>query len=52
MSGPRLILAFLVIAAVATAVSGSVWGGVIVAALELGFWGLTRYMTNGRRHHP
>jgi hypothetical protein len=49
MNGPGLVLAFLVIAIVAIAVSGSVWGGVIVAALELGFWGVTRYLRGGRR---
>jgi hypothetical protein len=51
MNGRGLVLAFLVIAAVAIAISGSVWGGVIVAALELGFWGLTRYLRGERRLH-
>jgi hypothetical protein len=49
MAGPGLVLAFLIIAVVAVAISGSVWGGIIVAALELGFWGLTRYLRGGRR---
>ena len=49
MNGPGLVLAFLIIAIAALAVSGSVWGGVIVAALELGLWGVTRYLRGGRR---
>ena len=49
MNGAGLVLALLVIAIVAIAVSGSVWGGVIVAALELGFWGVTRYLAGGSR---
>jgi hypothetical protein len=49
MNGPGLVLAFLVIAIAAIAVSGSVWGGVIVAALELGFWGVIRYLRGRRR---
>jgi hypothetical protein len=51
MNGPGLVLAFLIIAVVAIAISGSVWGGAIVAALELGFWGLMRYLRGGRRLH-
>jgi hypothetical protein len=35
-------LAILTIAALAIAVTGSVWGGIIVAALELGFVSLLR----------
>ena len=49
MNGVGLMLIFLVIAGVAIAVSGSVWGGIVVAGLELGFWALTRYLKRGRR---
>ena len=49
MNGLGLVLAFLLIAIVAIAVSGSIWGGAIVAALELVFWGVTRYLRGGRR---
>jgi len=49
MNGAGLVLALLVIAIVAIAVSGSVWGGAIVAAFELGFWGMTRYLRGGSR---
>ena len=48
MSG-GLVLAFLIIAIVAIALTGSVWAGIIIAALELGFWGVTRYLNDGRR---
>jgi hypothetical protein len=40
-------LAILAIAALAIGVTGSVWAGLIVAALEIGFHGLLR-----RRHQP
>lgn len=35
-------LAILAVAAVAIGVTGSLWGGLIVAALEVGFFGLLR----------
>lgn len=41
------VLAFLTVPAVAIGVLGSVWGGIIVAALELGFCGWLRI-----RHQP
>jgi hypothetical protein len=44
MTGPSLLFAFLIIAAAAVVVTGSIWGGIIVAAFELGFWRLTRYL--------
>ena len=40
-------LSILAVAAVAIGVTGSVWGGVVVAALELGLVGLLRI-----RHQP
>ena len=41
--------AFLAFPAVAIGVSGHVWGGIIIVALEFGFWALTRYLMGGRR---
>jgi hypothetical protein len=48
MTGLGLLFAFLIIAALAIVVMGSVWAGVIVAALEFGFWGLTRQLRPSR----
>ena len=48
MNGVGLLLTFVIVAGVAIAVSGSVWAGIVVAALELGFWALTRYLKGGR----
>jgi hypothetical protein len=42
MNRAAQILAFLAIPALAIGVTGSVWGGVITAALELGISGLLR----------
>ena len=49
MSSLGLILAFVAIAAVAVLVTGSVWAGLIVAALELGFWGLSRHLKGAQQ---
>ena len=51
MRGLALVFAFLVIAAVAVLVSGSVSVGVTLAALEFLFWGLTRYIRGLRHQH-
>ena len=48
MNNMALMAALLVIAAVAVLVTGSVWAGLIIAALELGLWGLTRYIKSPR----
>jgi len=48
MTATGLLFAFLVIAAVAMVVSGSVWVATVIAVLELGFWALTRYVKQSR----
>ena len=51
MSGLGLVFAFLAIAFVAVLVSGSVTAGLVIAALEFVFWGLTRYIKGLRHQH-